>query len=184
MKNASVCLLVAAIACFVLVRCTLPSVRMTPRPTEMVTAVPSPPHPTETHTLVPATTEIATAMPSQPQPTETLTLALVSVSDILGNPEAFRDRFVRIQGYGLIAATLPLCPGYVGLDRRTNFVDATGAKIVADVRWQPPPGARMYDPDKLRIFEGYVRIFSGEIGCPNSVKVETFPYFEIINVGE
>lgn len=100
------------------------------------------------------------------------------------NPNAFRSRFVRMQGYGLTATTFPLCSGWVGLDRRTNFVNATGAKIVAGVRWRPPPNARMYDPDNLRTFEGSIRIFSGGIGYPGEVKVETFPYFEIVGVVE
>jgi hypothetical protein len=108
----------------------------------------------------------------------------VSIGDVVGNPEAFRDLRVHIRGYGLIAATLPLCQGYVGLDRRTNFVDAAGDKMVADVKWQPPPNARMYDPDNLRTFEGYIRVFRGEIGCPGEVTFETFPYFEVMNVAE
>jgi len=62
------------------------------------------------------------------------------------------------------------------------FVDAEHAKITAEVRWQRPENIRMYDPDNLRVFEGYIRIFSGEIGCPGATKVETFPYFEIVGV--
>jgi hypothetical protein len=87
-----------------------------------------------------------------------------------------------MQGYGVIMATAPLCPGYIGQDRRTMFVDADHARIIAKVGWQPPENIRMYDPDNLRVFDGYIRIFSGEIGCPGATKVETFPYFEIIGV--
>ncbi len=89
-----------------------------------------------------------------------------------------------MQGYGIIMATMPLCPGYAGLDRRTRFVDSQNALITAVVRWQPQPSEniRMYDPDNLRAFEGYIRIFGGEIGCPGATKVETFPYFEITGV--
>lgn len=38
--------------------------------------------------------------------------------------------------------------------------------------------------DALRDFLGYVRIFSGEMGCPGSVGNVTFPYFEIVEVVE
>jgi len=79
-------------------------------------------------------------------------------------------------------ATVRLCPGYVGLDRRKIFIDAGSAQIAAEVRWQRPENVRMYDPDNLRVFVGYIRIFSGEIGCPGSIKVETFPYFEILGI--
>jgi len=117
-----------------------------------------------------------------PQPTDTSVTPLVSISDVEKNPGAFRDKHVRMQGYGLIMATLPLCQGYVGLDRRTRFVDAKRDLIPADVRWKPPENFRMYDPDNLRVFDGYIRIFSGEIGCPAAIAVETFPYFEIVGV--
>ncbi len=108
--------------------------------------------------------------------------SLVSVKDIGENPEAFRDKPVRMQGYGVIMATVRLCPGYLGQDRRSQFVDAAGDRIVAEVRWKPSATERMYDPDTLRVFEGVIRIFSGEIGCPGAVQVETFPYFEITRV--
>ncbi len=167
------------IICFLLVGCTRPSALATPQATELVTSAPATPQPVETLTLPLSATE-----PPTLPPTGTPAVSLVSIGDVTGNPETFRDRLVRMRGHGLITATFPLCQGYVGLDRRTNFVDATGAKIVADVRWQPPPNTRMYDPDNLRTFEGYIRIFSGEIGCPGEVKVETFPYFEIVGVVE
>lgn len=177
MKSTSVFLLIAlAIACSLLVGCSLPSVRMTPQPTEIATA--------EARTFAPSTAETPVATLSEPQPTETLAISLVSIREVMENPDAFRDHLVRMQGHGLIAATLPLCSGYTGLDRRTNFVDATGAKMVADVKWQPAPDTRMYDPDNLRTFEGYIRIFSGEIGCPGEAKVETFPYFEVVGMVE
>jgi hypothetical protein len=34
----------------------------------------------------------------------------------------------------------------------------------------------------VRTFEGYVRLFEGEIGCPGASRVERFPYFEITAV--
>jgi hypothetical protein len=88
-----------------------------------------------------------------------------------------------MQGYGVIVATVRLCPGYVGQDRRSQFVDAAGDRITAEIQWAPSEGVRLYDPDHLRVFEGFIRIFSGEIGCPGAIQVETFPYFEITGVG-
>lgn len=117
-----------------------------------------------------------------PTPTLPTTPTFVSINEILQAPTAYRDKRVQVQGYGFTTATLPLCAGYVGLDRRTLFIDAQRAQITAEVKWKPPAGARMYDPDNLRVFEGYVRIFSGEIGCPGSIKVETFAYFEVVDV--
>ena len=117
-----------------------------------------------------------------PTPTPTPGVPLVSVAEVTRNPEAFRNRPVRLQGHGTMVATVPLCPGYVGLDRRTAFVDAEGGRIPAEVRWKPPLDFRMYDPDNLRTFTGYIRVFSGEIGCPGHTQVETFPYFEITGV--
>ncbi|MGC8878846.1 MAG: hypothetical protein ACP5R2_06455 [Anaerolineae bacterium] len=173
-----------AICCLFLFGCTRPPAQVTPRSVDTATPVPSTPRPAETLTLTPLATAPSPSVSPTPQPTDTPAVALVSIGDVVGNPEAFRDRLVHMRGYGLIVATFPLCQGYVGLDRRTNFVDATGAKMVADVKWQPAPGTRMYDPDNLRTFEGYIRIFNGEIGCPGEAKVETFPYFEVVGVVE
>ena len=116
------------------------------------------------------------------QPAHTPTPALVSIREVEANPDAFRDRPVRMRGHGITVATLPLCPGYVGLDRRSTFVDAAGARITANVRWKPAENVRMYDPDHVRVFTGFIRIFQGEIGCPGATRVETFPYFEITGV--
>jgi len=149
-----------------LIGCTMP--RPTPQPPSPPTAVP-----TVTRTIAPISPTIVSVVP---------TAAFVSVSEILKNPTAFRDKYVRLQGYGFTTATLRLCEGYVGLDRRTLFVDAQRNQIVAQVKWKPPENTRMYDPEHLRVFEGYVRIFSGEIGCPGSIKVETFPYLEVVDV--
>ncbi|MGC8781716.1 MAG: hypothetical protein ACP5UQ_12715 [Anaerolineae bacterium] len=122
-----------------------------------------------------------TAAPASPTATSAaLASDLVTVRQVERDPEAFRDRRVHMRGHGVIAATLPLCAGYVGLDRRTRFVDAEQALMVAVVQWKPPEGGRLYDPDRLRVFDGHIRIFSGEIGCPGATRVETFPYFEII----
>ncbi|MCS7260942.1 MAG: hypothetical protein NZ765_09200 [Anaerolineae bacterium] len=165
------------VICLFLVGCTRPA--LTPQATESVTAVRTTPRPVETPTSAPPATQLPTLAP-----TGTPAVLPVSIGDVMANPEAFRDRLVHIRGHGLIAATFPLCKGYVGLDRRTHFVDAAGDKMVAETKWQPPPNTRMYDPDNLRTFEGYIRVFRGEIGCPGDIKFETFPYFEVINVVE
>jgi len=115
-------------------------------------------------------------------PTATSSEVLVTISDIERSPDAYRDRHVLIQGYGIMMATLPLCPGYVGLDRRSKFVDAQHHQIVAEVKWKPPQNVPMYDPDNLRLFEGHIRVFSGQIGCTGTTTVETFAYFEIVGV--
>jgi len=60
------------------------------------------------------------------------------------------------------------------------FVDAEEENITARLTgdiWE-----EAVKKDTLRDFLGYVRIFSGEIGCPGSLQTETFPYFEIITV--
>jgi len=106
----------------------------------------------------------------------------VSVKKVEGNPEAFRDKLVRVRGYGVMMATVPLCPGYVGLDQRAVFVDAEGSKITAQVPKNWPENIRIYEPEKVRTFEGYIRIFSGEVGCPGSTRKEVIPYFEITGV--
>ncbi|MBC7334428.1 MAG: hypothetical protein H5T85_08280 [Actinobacteria bacterium] len=109
-------------------------------------------------------------------------IPLVSVKEIYKNPDAYRDRVVKIQGYGVIMATFPLPPGYVGMDRRAMFVDMEQNKIVAKVDWEKLGNIDPYDEEHVRTFKGYIRIFSGEIGPPGFVKVETFPYFEITAV--
>lgn len=127
-----------------------------------------------------------TALTTTPTPISTqdsgVIVSRVSISDVQSNPDAFRDKPVRMQGYGIIMATMPLCPGYAGLDRRAQFMDSQRALITAVLRWQPPANVRLYDPNNLRVFRGYVRIFSGQIGCPGTIKEETFPYFEILEI--
>lgn len=165
MKKMAVCLFSTLATIFFLAGCTMP---LAPQPAPTPSPVPTTPRPS-----VPTIT---------PTPISPTTTTFVAISDILKDPDAFRDKRVRIQGYGFTMATLPLCAGWVGLDRRTLFIDAQRHQITADVRWKPPAGARMYDPDNVRVFEGYIRIFNGEIGCPGSIKVERFPYFEVVEV--
>ncbi len=106
----------------------------------------------------------------------------VSIKEVQSQPEAFQDKLVRMRGYGVIVATAPLCPGYIGLDQRTVFVDAEGSKITAQVPKDWPENVRHYEPEKVRTFEGYIRIFKGEIGCPGATRKEVIPYFEITRV--
>lgn len=184
MRSVPINFAAALVMICLLVGCTRPSAPATRQPTEPVTAVPATPQSAETLAFTSPLITPPTATLSVPQSTGTPAVSLVSVGDVMANPEAFRDRLVHMRGHGLVTATFPLCKGYIGLDRRTRFVEAAGAEIVADVKWQPPPNTRMYDPDNLRTFEGYIRIFRGEIGCPGAVSFETFPYFEVLNVVE
>jgi hypothetical protein len=75
--------------------------------------------------------------------------------------------------------TAPLCPGYVGMDTRLSFVDESNENIVAVVTATAPGAER---GDALREFQGYVRVFNGEIGCPGSLRTEIIPYFEIVAI--
>ncbi len=143
---------------------------------------------TPSSTPVPASSPQATARPT-PEPTRVPSPVpspggehIASLPEILQAPERFRDQFVRLEGRGVIMATLPLCPGYVGLDERQRFVDAEGQMIVATIAFTWPEGLRMYDAETVRLFEGYIRIFQGPIGCPGSTQERTVPYFEIRGV--
>ena len=148
---------------------------------------------------VPATatsTELAAlATPERPQPSPTLTavisertgevtpsatgVALVTVEWIKSSPDQLRDKLVQIKGLGLDVATLPLCPGHVGFDKRVTFRDDSGETVFATDKL--PSGVRRWYSEP-KVFEGYVRLFSGEVGCPGRVKQETFPYLEITGV--
>lgn len=107
---------------------------------------------------------------------------VVSLAEILAAPARFRDQLVRLEGHGLIMATFPLCPGYVGLDERQRFIDAEDRMIVATIAFPWPEGEPMHDAETLRVFEGYIRIFQGPMGCPGSAKERTVPYFEITGI--
>jgi hypothetical protein len=106
----------------------------------------------------------------------------LSVAEIQENYAAYENQLVNIRGYGIIEMTMPLCPGYVGMDTRRAFVDEEmnniTAGLVGDI-WE-----QAVKQDNLREFQGYVRLFSGEIGCPGSLQTVTFPYFEIVGVDE
>lgn len=75
--------------------------------------------------------------------------------------------------------TAPLCPGYVGMDTRLSFIgeadSSMRAMVTASAQWTERS-------DNLRGFQGYVRLFNGEIGCPGSLQTLTFPYLEIVGV--
>lgn len=109
------------------------------------------------------------------------TKTIVSISNIEENPNLYKDKLVRIRGYGVTVATIPLCDGYVGMDKRIIFRDSQNNSIVTVVKESL---IDVYDKgyENLRLFEGYVRIFDSQIGCPGKIRTETFPYFEIIGV--
>jgi heat shock protein HslJ len=104
----------------------------------------------------------------------------VWLDEILADPLAYEDQPVRVRGYGAVMVEIALCPGYVGLDQRTTFWGNGDASIVAIIRGD----LDLYHTDDLRTFEGTIRVFRGEIGCPNELKEETIPYFEMLAVVE
>jgi len=128
-----------------------------------------------------------TAQTAGPPPTVATQALPASAADVItaaqveANPEPFRDRLVRIRGRGLTAATVPQCPGYLGFDKRVRFMDAEG-KLLYAVDRLPLTAPRSYP--EPRLFEGYIRVFTGEAGCPGQTKVESFPYFEVVRVSE
>ena len=106
----------------------------------------------------------------------------VSVADIQENYSSYEGQLLSVRGYGVIEAMLPLCPGYVGMDKRMVFVDEAGVNITAVLVgniWE-----QAVTDDTLREFQVYVRVFSGEIGCPGSLQTLTLPYLEIVGVGQ
>lgn len=111
------------------------------------------------------------------------TEAVVSVREIKDNPARFKDRPVRVRGYGTIVAEVLLCPGYVGLDTRCRFVDEAKDMIVARVSDElAKSGSATFKEGNPRLFRGYVRVFNGEIGCPGNLRKESFPWLEIVAV--
>jgi hypothetical protein len=116
--------------------------------------------------------QLSTATPTPAEP-------LLTINGILQDYIPYADQLVRVRGYGVIEAMMPLCPGYVGIDKRTVFVDEENNNITARLAgnlWEAMQGS------VLRDFLGYVRVFSGELGCPGSVGIVSFPYFEIVEV--
>jgi len=106
---------------------------------------------------------------------------VVTIREIKENPERFRDQPVRIRGYGTIVATIPLCPGYVGLDTRCQFVDEAKDTIVARVSDElDKSGGAIFKEGDPRLFRGYVRIFDGEIGCLGNLRRDSLPWLEIV----
>jgi hypothetical protein len=104
---------------------------------------------------------------------------LLSIADIQENYGSYEGQLVSVRGYGTIAMSLPLCPGYTGMDKRTNFVDEAGENLTAVVTASAAGAERR---DNLREFQGFVRLFNGEIGCPGGLQTATFPYFEIVAI--
>jgi hypothetical protein len=112
---------------------------------------------------------------STPAPTANL----LTAAQVIENYPAYEGQMVGLRGYGVIMETLPLCPGYQGLDTRLLFVDEENDSITAIVAVSTSGTERSED---LRDFQAYVRVFSGEIGCPGSLQSLTFPYLEIVAV--
>ena len=128
------------------------------------------------------TAQLASPSPAVATPAPVASSAeAITAAQVEANPELFRDRLVRIRGRGLTVATVPQCPGYVGFDKRVRFIDAEG-KLLFAVDRLPASVRRSYT--EPRLFEGYVRVFTGETGCPGQTKVESFPYFEVVGVSE
>ncbi len=103
----------------------------------------------------------------------------VTAKQILESPARYQNQLITLRGYGLIMATLPLCKGYVGLDTRTQFVDAENTLITAVDR---VGSGKAIKGSTLRTFRAYVRMFDGEIGCPGQTRRERIVYLEIIDV--
>jgi len=118
------------------------------------------------------------------KPTTTTTInyypEIVSVNDIKENQNLYKDKLVRTRGYGVMVVTVILCQGYVGFDTRYSFKDSQNNTIFTFV--DANSSSDISYRDYLRTFEGYVRIFDGQIGCPGEIRTETFPYFEVISV--
>lgn len=60
---------------------------------------------------------LSTATPAEP---------VLTVTEIQQEYAAYVDQLVSVRGYGIIMMTVPLCPGYVGMDTRMDFVDEEG----------------------------------------------------------
>ena len=120
-----------------------------------------------------ATMDRTTAIPSAGR--------TISIAEIQADPGRFKGQRVLILGRGIAVATLPLCPGYVGFDKRVRFTDADGGSIYAVDRL--PQGAARTSPS-ARLFEGLVGWFEGEVGCPGQTRRESFPYLAVERVVE
>jgi hypothetical protein len=115
---------------------------------------------------------LSTATPTPAEP-------LLTIKGILQDYATYEDQLVHVRGYGVIEAMMPLCEGYVGMDTRMAFVDDEENNITARLAgnlWEAMKG------NEIRDFLGYVRVFSGDLGCPGSVGAMSFPYFEIVEV--
>jgi hypothetical protein len=106
----------------------------------------------------------------------------ITAAEIRERSEELENQFVRVPGYGVIMAEIALCPGYVGFDRRTLFVDEQEETVAALVAEGAEGEVWAYED--LKVFEGYVRVFRGEMGCPGETTWETIPYFEITAVDQ
>ena len=112
-------------------------------------------------------------------PTPTPAPPLLTAMEIYQDPSSYVGQLVSLRGYGIAEAAMPLCPGYVGMDTRMVFIDEQQENITAKLATSMELAARS---GTLRLFLGYVRNFSGDLGCPGNVSNVTIPYFEIIEV--
>jgi hypothetical protein len=116
-----------------------------------------------------------------PALTPTPSVMMVSIADLLANYSAYAGQLLNVTGYGVVMQTAPLCPGYTGMDTRLRFIGEADSSIPAVLS---PSALGMDRGESLRQFQVYVRIFSGDLGCPGSLQSATFPYLEILGVAE
>jgi hypothetical protein len=100
----------------------------------------------------------------------------ISIASIQNYPTQYEGQLISISGYGILTAEVILCPGHVGLDPRSTFVDWNEDKIIT----QAPKSLRHLHHNGLRRFDGYVRVYRGEMGCPGETSEVIVPYLEII----
>ncbi|MBM3153614.1 MAG: hypothetical protein FJZ96_15660, partial [Chloroflexi bacterium] len=106
-------------------------------------------------------------------PSATPEVAQLTIAQVRQEYAAYEGQLVKVSGYRVVMAMFPLCPGYVGFDKRTAFIDAGEDSIEARI----DPSVEVLDTgDTPRTFLAYVRVFRGQVGCPGSVVEETFPY--------
>ena len=114
-----------------------------------------------------------------PTPIPTPSAPEVSVAEVQANYSAYEGQLVSVRGYGVVMMTAPLCPGYTSLDTRLNFLGEADSSIPAVLS----SSAQGVDRgEALREFQVYIRLFSGEIGCPGGLQTAAFPYLEILAV--
>lgn len=105
----------------------------------------------------------------------------ITLDHIREDPNHYRDQLVLVKGLGVIMATIPLCEGHVGPDRRTLFLDPDEDSIVATTA-EAAQGDYGYRQGEDRLFSGYLRVYRGPVGCPGETSVQTIFYLELVSV--